>query len=72
MLNSTFNHLKTVVKEGFSLVKTVTIGTFNAVSQDVSKVTQDVKDFREFQEWKAKQSAKKSTATRTGAKKNSR
>lgn len=72
MLNSTFNHLKTVVKEGFSLVKTVTIGTVSAVKQDVSRTYEDYKEFKAFQEYKAKQEAKKSTATRTGAKKKSR
>lgn len=69
MLNSTFNHLKTFVKDSFALVKSATVGTCKAISQDVSKVRQDVKDFREFQEWKAQQEADKSTATRTGAKK---
>ena len=72
MLNSTFNHLKTVVKEGFSLVKTVTVGTINAVGQDLSKAKSTYDEFKQFQAFKAQQEAKKSTATRTSAKKKSR
>lgn len=55
MFNSTFNHLKTVVKEGFSLVKTVTVGTINAVGQDLSKAKQTADEFKQFLEWKKQQ-----------------
>ena len=69
MFNNTFNNIKTLVKDSFSLVKKATIGTVESISQDLSTAKKRVTDFRAFVKWQESQEAEqKSTATRTGAK----
>lgn len=69
MFNNTFNNLKTLVKDSFSLVKKATIGTVESISQDLSKARKLASDFNAFRKWQEAQEAEQeSTATRTGAK----
>ena len=48
MFNSTFNHLKTLVKESFNLVKEVSIGTITAVKTDIVNYSTDLKEVQEL------------------------
>ena len=62
MFSNTLSHIKTLVKESFSLVKTVSIGTITAVKNDVCQLAKDAKDFKAFKEWQAQQNSQ-ATAT---------
>ena len=62
MFFNTLSHLKSLVKESFSLVKTVSVGTITAVKNDVCQIAKDVKDFKNFKEWQAQQN-QQATAT---------
>lgn len=50
MFNSTFNHLKTLVKGSFNLVKDTTIGTLSAIKTDIVNYRTDLKKVRELRE----------------------
>lgn len=50
MFNSTFSHIKKLVKESFNLVKDVTLGTITAVKDDICEeheLRKEVKALRE-------------------------
>ena len=50
MFSNTLSHLKSLVKESFSLVKTVSIGTITAVKNDIREeldLRKEVKALRE-------------------------
>lgn len=59
MFTNTLNQVKTIVKEGFGFVKTVTIGTLTAIKDDCVKIADERKEFKAFQEWKKSQSSDK-------------
>jgi hypothetical protein len=50
MFNSTFNHLKSLVKGSFNLVKDSTIGTLSAIKTDIVNYRTDLKEVRELRE----------------------
>lgn len=50
MLTNTFNHLKTLVKGSFNLVKDVTVGTISAIKTDIVNYSTDLKEVRKLRE----------------------
>ena len=51
MFNSTFNHLKSLVKGSFNIVKEATIGTISAIKTDICEeraLRKEVKELREL------------------------
>ena len=55
MFHNTFNQIKTLVKDSFSLVKTATVGTLTAIGQDLSNAKAKVERFNAFCKWEKEQ-----------------
>ena len=48
MFHNTFNQIKTLVKDSFSLVKTATVGTITAIGRDLSNAKAKAGRFKAF------------------------